>query len=136
MRANFLFLGTGASGGVPMIGCQCLVCTSRDSHNHRSRPSALLQWQGRSYLIDASPDLRMQALHHHVTSLDGVLLTHTHYDHIGGIDDLRSYYLLTRKMLPVLLSSTSYRDLEKRFPYLLRKEKKTEASLLNSIFIF
>lgn len=111
-----------------MIGCNCLVCTSRNAHNRRLRPSALIQWKGQAFLIDAAPDLRMQALTHKISSLDGLLLTHTHYDHIGGIDDLRSFYLLHRKALPVLLSLPSFRDLERRFPYLF-EEKKREKSL-------
>jgi phosphoribosyl 1,2-cyclic phosphate phosphodiesterase len=82
-------LGTGTSTGVPMIGCECPVCTSDDPRDRRMRTSALIETPNGNILIDAGPDMRTQLLSAQVRSLHGVLLTHEHQDHIGGLDDLR-----------------------------------------------
>ena len=82
-------LGTGTSTGVPMIGCRCSVCTSTDPRDRRLRTSALIESADGNVLIDAGPDMRQQLLTARVRSLHGVLLTHEHQDHIGGLDDLR-----------------------------------------------
>ncbi len=82
-------LGTGTSTGVPMIGCRCSVCTSTDPRDRRLRTSALIESADGNVLIDAGPDMRQQLLSTRVRSLHGVLLTHEHQDHIGGLDDLR-----------------------------------------------
>ena len=84
------FLGTGTSVGVPMIGCQCAVCHSADPRDKRLRCSALLEDDNTHVLLDCGPDFRQQALTHNITHLDGILLTHEHYDHVGGLDDVRS----------------------------------------------
>ena len=82
-------LGTGTSTGVPMIGCRCPVCTSTDPRDRRLRTSALIESADGNVLIDAGPDMRQHLLTARVRSLHGVLLTHEHQDHIGGLDDLR-----------------------------------------------
>ncbi len=84
-------LGSGTSHGVPVIACRCRVCTSREPENNRLRCSALLKTDTKSYLIDVGPDFRQQALRADIRSLDGVFLTHSHADHIHGIDDLRIF---------------------------------------------
>ena len=101
-KGRFLFLGTGASAGIPMVGCKCSVCTSSSSRNVRLRPSGLLQLKNRSLLLDVGPDFRQQALKYKIDTLDGLLLTHTHYDHIAGVDELRAYYLESHQQLPCL----------------------------------
>lgn len=85
------FLGTGTSCGVPTIGCQCEVCTSQDSHDKRLRCSALLETETTRLLIDCGPDFRQQIMEQPFRKIDGVLITHAHYDHMGGMDDLRPY---------------------------------------------
>lgn len=85
------FLGTGTSVGVPTIGCQCQVCTSNDPHDKRLRASALVETEQTRVLIDIGPDFRQQILPLEFRKIDAVLLTHIHYDHVGGIDDLRPF---------------------------------------------
>lgn len=86
---ELLFLGTGTSTGVPQIGCKCAVCTSSDAKDKRLRASVLITNGKTRILIDCGPDLRQQLLNNKINQLSGVLLTHEHYDHIGGLDDLR-----------------------------------------------
>ena len=89
MRATLTVLGSGTSMGVPTIGCDCAVCHSADPHDRRTRPSVLVEYDGKAVLIDTTPDFREQALRENIRHLDAVLYTHTHADHILGIDDLR-----------------------------------------------
>ncbi|MDE5962748.1 MAG: MBL fold metallo-hydrolase, partial [Alistipes sp.] len=88
---KLVFLGTGTSQGVPVIGCRCAVCTSTDSHDRRLRTSAMVETQGRRIVIDAGPDFRYQMLRVGVRHIDAILLTHEHKDHIGGLDDVRAF---------------------------------------------
>lgn len=85
------FLGTGTSHGVPMIGCSCAVCTSSDPRDNRTNSSVMIAVRGRNILIDCGKDFRQQALRERLTRVDYVLLTHTHFDHVAGIDDLRVF---------------------------------------------
>lgn len=94
-------LGSGTSVGVPRIGCDCPVCTSANPRNKRLRCSVLLQYLGHSILIDTSPDLRLQALRNDISSLDAVLFTHSHADHLHGLDDVRIYCFGREESLPV-----------------------------------
>ena len=85
------FLGTGTSCGVPTIGCQCRTCTSTDPHDKRLRCSVLLETEQTRLLIDCGPDFRQQIMPHPFRRIDGILITHAHYDHMGGMDDIRPY---------------------------------------------
>lgn len=118
---SLLLLGTGASSGVPVIGCSCSVCHSSEPRNRRLRSAALLKVAGRQFLIDAGPDVRMQALRWDINTLDGVFLTHAHQDHTAGIDDLRIYAGRSHKPLPCLLSSATLDEVRTRFSYLFRE---------------
>src|SRR5262249_14486486 len=89
MRASLTVLGSGTSMGVPTIGCDCAVCHSSDPRDRRTRPSVMVEYGGKVVLIDTTPDFREQAIREHIGKLDAVLYTHTHADHILGIDDLR-----------------------------------------------
>ena len=124
LHGELLFLGTGASAGVPVIACTCAVCQSHSSYNKRLRPSALLRIEKKQLLIDPGPDLREQALRYGIKDLDGVILTHSHYDHIGGIDDLRVYYLIHHRPLPCLASKDTYEEVRKRVSYLFEPKKE------------
>ena len=85
------FLGTGTSCGVPTIGCQCYTCTSPDKHDKRLRCSALLETDTTRLLIDCGPDFRQQMMPQPFRKIDGILVTHAHYDHVGGMDDIRPF---------------------------------------------
>ena len=85
------FLGTGTSCGVPVIGCQCKVCQSADPKDKRTRCSALVETDSTRILIDCGPDFRQQILPQTFRKIDGILITHSHYDHMGGMDDIRPY---------------------------------------------
>ena len=85
------FLGTGTSCGVPTIGCRCYTCTSPDAHDKRLRCSALLETASTRILIDCGPDFRQQMMPMDFRRIDGILITHAHYDHMGGMDDVRPY---------------------------------------------
>ncbi len=132
MQAKFLFLGTGGSLGVPVITCQCKVCTSSSQFNKRYRPSALITFGKKAFVIDVGPDFRDQAIHYNIHHLDGVFLTHTHYDHIGGLDELRVFYFLQKKRLPTLASVETYDELRHRFHYLF-KTKQADGSLQSQL---
>lgn len=84
-------LGTGTSSGVPVLGCNCKVCRSKDPRDNRMRTAALVETENTRILIDAGPDIRMELLRQPFRKVDGVLVTHIHYDHVGGMDDLRGF---------------------------------------------
>ena len=130
MNSTFLFLGTGASAGVPAIGCRCAVCTSESPKNQRLRSSGLLKIGGKQFLIDVGPDFRQQALRASVERLDGLLLTHTHYDHVAGIDELRIFNFRMKRPMPCLLSKETLADLERRYYYLF--EPNTEGATMSA----
>ena len=119
------FLGTGSSLGIPIIGCDCPVCTSDDPRDKRLRSSILIQNGNKSILIDAGPDFRYQMLREKIKSLEAILLTHEHKDHIAGLDDIRSFNYLSggpmdiyaeRRVLDAIHKSYSYVFEENKYP--------------------
>lgn len=115
---RIVFLGSGTSFGVPVIGCGCPVCTSMDPRDRRYRASILVQAEGRSVVIDAGPEFRLQALRAGLSRLDALLLTHPHADHINGLDDVRP--LTTDLVLPVYGNSETLAETRERFAYIFR----------------
>lgn len=111
-------LGSGTSKGVPEVGCNCHVCRSTDSHDKRLRASIYVSTRGLNLLIDASPDFRQQALTHDIREIDAVLVTHSHYDHVGGIDDLRPFCVFGD--IAMYLRKDVAEDLRKRLDYCFR----------------
>ena len=93
----FTFLGTGTSQGVPMIGCTCSVCTSDDPRDKRLRTSLMVESDETRVVIDTGPDFRQQMLREEIGSLDAVVFTHEHKDHIAGLDDVRAFNYLQKK---------------------------------------
>ena len=97
MQAEITILGSGTSMGVPTLGCDCRVCTSSDPRDRRTRPSIAIRWASHCVLVDTGPDFRQQALREGVNHVDAVLYTHSHADHILGLDDLRPLSFKTQK---------------------------------------
>ncbi|MDE6528327.1 MAG: MBL fold metallo-hydrolase [Muribaculaceae bacterium] len=110
------FLGTGTSTGVPQLGCECRVCRSTDPRDRRLRCSALVETRGVTLLIDCGPDFREQMLRYHNGKLDALLVTHHHYDHVGGTDDLRPY-CHGEEGFPVYCLPDAAADMKRRMPY-------------------
>lgn len=110
------FLGTGTSTGVPQLRCGCEVCHSADARDNRLRSSVIVRVGGVSLLIDCGPDFRSQMLRASDDALDALLITHSHYDHVGGIDDLRPY-CLTKDSFPIYCQDSVANDLYNRIPY-------------------
>jgi phosphoribosyl 1,2-cyclic phosphate phosphodiesterase len=112
------FLGTGTSQGVPIIGCQCSVCQSKDERDKRLRSSVLVSYKDNQFIIDIGPDFRQQILRENVSKLDFVLLTHPHKDHTGGLDDIRAFNHLNGKAMDVYANHSACGALVKDFYYI------------------
>lgn len=115
MKTKLTILGSGTSSGVPMVGCNCAVCRSADPRDKRLRASALVEYGGLTILVDCGPDFRAQALAAGIGHLDGILLTHNHMDHIGGLDDTRALNLCESH--PVNIYCESYVEASLRHMY-------------------
>lgn len=115
-------LGVGSSAGTPAIGCQCATCTSSDTRNQRTRCSSMITLDdGRVILIDTTPDLRTQALRAGFKRVDAVLYTHTHADHLHGIDDLRAFCQMNRCQIPLYSYPEAITHIQEKFGYTLRE---------------
>src|SRR5258706_1243877 len=111
------FLGSGTSGGVPMIGCDCEVCTSTDKKDKRLRSSILVQSSKTTLVVDTGPDFRYQMLRQKIKHLDAVVFTHPHKDHLAGLDDIRAFNFFTKKPMPVYADSLTEEALRRDFYY-------------------
>lgn len=116
------FLGTGTSHGVPMIGCNCKVCTSNDSKDKRYRSSILIEKEGTAVVIDTGYEFRLQCLRAGIKHLDGIIYTHAHSDHLMGLDDLRVFTKETR--LPIYSFTHVIDEIEMKFPYAFQDKPK------------
>ncbi len=117
------FLGTGTSQGVPVIGCNCKVCSSSNPKDKRLRSSVLIEHQHKRILIDAGPDFRQQLLRENIDNIDAILLTHEHKDHTGGLDDVRAINYLTRKPLAIYCEKRVYESLRHEYSYAFTERK-------------
>jgi len=111
------FLGTGTSQGVPVIGCSCEVCKSEESRDKRLRSSVIFENNECNLLIDAGPDFRQQLLRENISNLDGILLTHEHKDHTGGLDDVRAINYIKRKVVSVYCEKRVLDSLKREYSY-------------------
>lgn len=111
------FLGTGTSQGVPVIACDCEVCTSEDSRDKRLRSSVMITINGKNYVIDSGPDFRQQMLRENVQSLEAVLFTHEHKDHVAGMDDVRAFNYKFEKDMQIYCSERVEEALRREFHY-------------------
>jgi len=117
------FLGTGTSSGVPMIGCDCEVCTSADKKDNRLRSSIMVESETTSIVIDTTPDFRYQMLRANVKKLDAVLFTHPHKDHIAGLDDVRAFNYFQQKPMELYSNSLTEEAIKREFAYAFSDKK-------------
>lgn len=110
-------LGSGTSHGIPMIGCDCAVCTSSDARDRRTRTSVAVETRGRVFLIDTAPELRLQCLANNIRRVDAVLFTHQHADHVVGLDDLRRFNVLGGGAIPCYANADTVDVLDRMFAY-------------------
>lgn len=116
------FLGSGTSHGIPMIGCNCPVCLSQDPRDKRLRASIHVAWEGFSAVVDTGPDFRSQCLRARIASLDAVLYTHSHTDHVMGFDDLRRFCEARGGSIPIYASPSTMTDLERIYHFAFNGE--------------
>jgi phosphoribosyl 1,2-cyclic phosphate phosphodiesterase len=122
-QLKITFLGTGTSSGVPMIACDCVVCTSPDSKDKRLRSSILVQSANTTLVVDTTPDFRFQMLRANVKHLDAVLFTHPHKDHIAGLDDVRAYNYFQEQAMQVYANQMTIDGLMREFAYAFADRK-------------
>ena len=131
MSLKVTLLGTGTSHGVPMIGCDCAVCRSTDPHDKRLRPSIFIEIRDaagprlaaavRHVLVDTSTDLRAQALTYGVSRVDAILFTHSHADHVLGLDEVRRFNVVQHEPIPCYADERTVADIRQTFSYIFRK---------------
>jgi phosphoribosyl 1,2-cyclic phosphate phosphodiesterase len=117
------FLGTGTSSGVPVIACDCSVCTSNDKKDNRLRPSIMVQSEKTTIVVDTTPDFRYQMLREKVRNVDAILFTHPHKDHIAGLDDVRAFNFFNKRKMDVYANSLTEEALKREFGYAFADKK-------------
>lgn len=132
-------LGSGTSAGVPMIGCQCAVCTSDDPRDRRTRPSIVVSYPGpdgqpHNILVDTTPELRLQAIRENLQRISAIVFTHAHADHIFGLDDVRRFNTLMGKAIPVYAAAETLASLRRCFPYAFLPQLSPEQKQKDAIY--
>ena len=117
------FLGTGTSQGIPVITCNCDVCKSPDQKDKRLRTSVMVETEGKRIIIDCGPDFRQQMLRENVQSIDAILITHSHKDHIGGLDDVRAFNYFLQRPSAVYASFDAQEEIKREFSYAFSNDK-------------
>ncbi|MGA2114435.1 MAG: MBL fold metallo-hydrolase [Bryobacteraceae bacterium] len=117
-------LGSGTSVGVPTIGCHCAVCSSADPRDNRLRPSILVSYGGHNVVIDTGPDFRLQALRAGIDRVDAILFTHSHADHIMGLDDVRPFNFRQKERIPIYATAPTMAAIQRCFEYVFDGGKK------------
>lgn len=120
---KFTFLGTGTSQGVPVITCQCMVCQSNNKKDKRTRTSLMVQSENTTIVIDTGPDFRAQMLREQVQDLDAIVFTHSHKDHVAGLDDIRPFNYMLGKTIDTYAEKSVQDVLKKEFAYIFADEK-------------
>lgn len=119
------FLGSGTSNGIPVIGCDCAVCRSDDPRDKRTRPSVVIERDGARVLVDTTPELRLQMIREEIASVDAIVFTHEHADHIYGLDDVRVFSMRQRRAMPVYGPPRVLDALRKAFGYIFAEGPMT-----------
>jgi len=117
------FLGTGTSQGIPLVACNCHVCTSNNPKDKRLRTSILIETDKTRIVIDSGPDFRQQLLREKTNKLDAVVFTHEHKDHIAGLDEVRAFNYINKQKMPVYASERVQTALQREFAYIFAEEK-------------
>lgn len=151
MSLELLFLGTGTSAGVPMIACPCPVCHSADPRDQRTRPSVLIRYPALDpsqqsitanpdhpprlcqWLVDTTPDMRAQVLRHRIDRIDGVFLTHSHADHVFGLDDLRRFNVVMDRPIDLYAEQSTINRLRTMFYYIFEPHKNENHSFVANL---
>ena len=138
---RFTFLGTGTSAGVPMIGCSCRVCTSDDPRDRRLRTSACLRFTDekgspRTILLDAGPDLRLQAIREGLDRCDAIVFTHNHVDHVFGLDEVRRFNDVQGSAVEIHADDHTMESLERIYAHIFRKERNVNPSFVATLLPF
>jgi len=138
---RFTFLGTGTSAGIPMIGCSCAVCTSADSRDARLRTAACLEFrdakgQDRVILLDAGPDLRMQALRKGLQRCDAIVFTHNHVDHTFGLDEVRRFNAVQKAPIEIHADGHTMDSLERIYKHIFDRDKNVNDSFVATLIPF
>lgn len=129
------FLGTGTSQGVPMVACDCRVCTSSCSKDKRLRSSILIQRDATNIVIDTTPDFRYQMLRTHVKHLEAVLITHSHKDHIAGMDDVRAFNYFQQEPIDIFATQATQQAIRTEFAYAFAEKKYPGIPQINLVTI-
>jgi phosphoribosyl 1,2-cyclic phosphate phosphodiesterase len=129
------FLGTGTSQGVPVIACGCKVCKSMHPHDKRLRSSIMIKHKGKTVVVDTGPDFRQQMLRENVNTLDAVIFTHEHKDHVAGLDDVRAFNFMSKEAMDIYATEKVQNALKNEFHYAFSEEKYPGTPVLNLIKI-
>lgn len=117
------FLGTGTSTGVPVVACDCEVCSSKDKRDHRLRTSAMVETGDLRLVIDCGPDFRYQMIREKVDDISAIIFTHGHRDHIAGLDDVRAFNYVLNKTVDIYASKEVIEAINKEYPYILHEKR-------------
>ena len=118
-----VFLGTGTSQGVPVIGCKCETCTSDDMRDKRLRSSILIEVDDKTFVIDTGPDFRQQMLREQVKDITAILFTHEHKDHIAGLDDIRAFNYIHKRPMEIYADERVEKALRREYAYVFAEDK-------------
>ncbi len=122
-KMKVIFLGTGTSTGVPVVACNCDVCSSADPHDRRLRTSVLIKVGGHNFVIDCGPDFRYQMIREKVDDITAIIFTHGHRDHIAGLDDVRAFNYVLNKTVDIFASQEVIDSIHREFPYIFTEKR-------------